>query len=320
MSDLPKLSALIPPELAGLRLDQALARVFGDYSRTNLKNWLIAEHILVNGAVGKPRDQVLGGEEISILEIPQPDGPDLPEKIELDVVYSDDDLLVVNKPPGLVTHPGAGNRVGTMMNGLLHLFPELSDLPRAGIVHRLDKDTSGLMVVARSLPAHTHLAQALQEHRVQRTYHALCCNVPISGGTISAPIGRHPTHRTKMAVVTRGKSATTHYRVINRFAKHAHLEVTLETGRTHQIRVHMAHTGFPLIGDPNYGSNKQFARGISDSLRTVLANFPRQALHAARLALEHPIRSELMQWEALPPDDFSSLLTALTQNELGSTG
>jgi 23S rRNA pseudouridine1911/1915/1917 synthase len=318
MPDGPKLSAIIPPELAGMRLDQALARVFDDYSRTNLKNWLLAGHILKNGAVAKPRDQVLGGEEVSIIEIPNRDEPDLPEHIALDIIFADDDLLVVNKPAGLVTHPGAGNRAGTMLNGLLFFDPGLSALPRAGIVHRLDKDTSGLMVVARSLPAHTRLVQALQEHQVQRTYQAICCNVPISGGTISAPIGRHPNHRTKMAVVSRGKNATTHYRLIKRYPRHAHLEVTLETGRTHQIRVHLSHAGFPLVGDPSYGGNTRSASGISASLRTTLAAFPRQALHAARLALEHPIRSEQMKWEAPLPNDFSSLLLALEQNKLGN--
>jgi len=312
MSDRPKLSAIIPHELAGLRLDQALARMFDDFSRTTLKNWLLTGHIRKNGQPGKPRELVAGGEEIEIWSVQQGDDRDLPEDIPLDIIFADDDIVVVNKPAGLVTHPGAGNPRGTLLNALLHFDPGLASLPRAGIIHRLDKGTSGLLVVARSIPAHTRLVRALQEHRVKRSYQAISCNVPISGGTIALPIGRHPTHRTKMAVVEHGKPATTHYRVITRFLRHAHLGIVLETGRTHQIRVHMAHSGFPLIGDASYGGTAHSAKGIPDRLRAAITAFPRQALHAARLELTHPTKSEAMWWEIPPPDDFAGLLTELS--------
>ena len=311
MNDRPRLTAIIPPDFAGLRFDQALARVFPDYSRTILKNWLLAGCITRDGQPGRPRDAVTGGEHVEVMVLPAPPAADEPQAIQLDVLYKDPSLVVVNKPAGLVVHPGAGNRSGTLLNALLHLDADLAALPRAGIVHRLDKNTSGLMVVARTLPAHTSLVRQIQAREVRRQYHAVVNHVLISGGTIDSPIGRHPVHRTKMAVVANGKDAITHYRVLRRFRAHSLVEVTLQTGRTHQIRVHMAALGYPLVGDTCYGGGSSVKRGLTPALRAALRAFGRQALHAETLQLRHPVSSESMLWQAPLPADLSELLATL---------
>ncbi len=311
MNHRQRMTAIIPSEMAGLRFDQALARVFPDYSRTTLKNWLVTGCITKDGLPGRPRDAVDGGENVEILVNAAPMQADEPQAIELDVIYEDPALIVINKPAGLVTHPGAGHASGTLLNALLHYDGALAELPRAGIVHRLDKDTSGLMVVARTLPAHTSLVRQIQAHDVQRHYHAVINNVLISGGTVAAAIGRHPVHRTKMAVVERGKDAVTHYRVMQRFRAHTLINVKLKTGRTHQIRVHMAHLGYPLIGDVVYGAGSSVKRGLTTSLRAALSTFKRQALHAETLQLTHPLSSRPIAWHAPIPADIKGLLVAL---------
>jgi 23S rRNA pseudouridine1911/1915/1917 synthase len=232
----------------------------------------------------------------------------------LDVVYEDADLLVINKPAGLVVHPGAGNASGTLLNGLLAHAPQLESLPRAGIVHRLDKDTSGLLLVAKSLPAHTALVRDLAERRVSRQYLAICSGVLTGGGTIDAAIDRHPVDRTRMAVRDDGRPAVTHYTVVERFRAHTCVKVALETGRTHQIRVHFAYRRHPLVGDPVYGGRLALPAGASESLRDALRTFRRQALHATRLELRHPVTGEELVFEAPPPADFQSLLRTLRED------
>lgn len=304
-------NARIPAELAGMRLDAALARVFSDFSRSQLTQWLQSGQLTVDGTQPRPRDKVSGGEW---LELKLPEAPTLadnPEPIALDIVFADNDLIVVNKPPGLVVHPAAGHRDGTLVNALLHFAPELAQLPRAGIVHRLDKDTSGLLAVARSPQAQTSLVRQLQERTIHREYHALVHGVLISGGSIDAPMGRHPVDRKRMAVVSGGKAAITHYRVLERLRAHTLLQVRLETGRTHQIRVHLAHVGHPVLGDPAYGGRPRPMRGLLPEAATVLTAWRRQALHAVALGLRHPGRDEWLQFSAPLPPDFAELLQVL---------
>ena len=310
LSDLPadELEACetltIPAELGGLRLDQALARLFPQHSRSRLQGWLKAGWIRVDGGSPDARRKVCGGECVEIDAPPPPElAAELPEDIPLAVVYEDEDLMVIDKPVGLVVHPGSGNWSGTLLNALLHRNPGLAGLPRAGIVHRLDKDTSGLMVVAKTLAAQTELVRQLQARTVGRHYRALVQGELSAGGTVDAPIGRHPTQRTRMAVVGNGRPAVTHYRVTERFSRATLVECRLETGRTHQIRVHMAHIGHPLVGDPLYG-----ARRCGDAR---LDGFPRQALHAFRLGLVHPRSGEAMRWEVPLATDFATLLDEL---------
>ena len=229
----------------------------------------------------------------------------------LEILYEDSALIVLNKPPGLVVHPGAGNREGTLVNALLHHAPELANVPRAGVVHRLDKDTSGLLVVARTLAAHTHLVAQLQARTVKREYFAIVAGVMTAGGTIEAPVGRHPSERTRMAVVVGGREAVTHYRVLERFRGHTYVRVNLETGRTHQIRVHMAHLHYPLVGDPTYGGRLRLPADSSSTLREALRHFKRQALHAGVLGLIHPESGAALQWDAPLPADMQQLLEAL---------
>jgi len=294
----------IPPSCAGLRLDRALAQLFPEHSRTRLQNWLRDGHVLLDGAVRDAKHKVWGGERLRITE-PEPEAvlAERPEAIDLDVVYEDADILVLNKPAGLVVHPGSGNWSGTVLNALLHHAPQLEAVPRAGIVHRLDKETSGLMVVAKTLTAQTDLVRQLQARTVRRHYLALVHGELTGGGLVDAPIGRHPTQRTRMAVVEGGREARTQYAVVERLPECTLVECRLETGRTHQIRVHMASIGHPLVGDPVYG--KRRAR------HPVLDAFTRQALHAFRLGLLHPADGRPMQWEAPLPDDFEGLLAAL---------
>ena len=311
MPDRLRLEAEIPGELAGLRLDQALARLFPDYSRSRITQWIRSGQVRVDGAIRKPRDAVLGGEQVRVeAELPA-DVRVEAEPIPLDIVYEDEALLVLNKPAGLVVHPAAGHHAGTLQNALLHHDPELARVPRAGIVHRLDKDTSGLMVVARTVEAHHDLVAQLQARSVRREYLALVQGELVAGGTIDAPIGRHPVDRKRQAVTASGREAITHYRIERRYQGYTLLRVSLETGRTHQIRVHLAHIHHPIVGDPVYGGRPRVPRGLDEALRARLQGFPRQALHARRLGLLHPRSGEAMQWEAPPPADMDELITAL---------
>ncbi len=310
----------IPEELAGLRLDQALARMFPEYSRSRLKDWLLDGAITVDGVARRPRDAVAGGERV-VLEAPaEPVVRDLPEPIALDVVFEDDDLLVVNKPAGLVVHPGAGNPAGTLMNGLLHHAPVLGGMPRAGIIHRIDKDTSGLLLVAKSLRAHTVLVRRLADRAISRRYLAVCTGVLTGGGTIDAPLGRHPVDRKRVSVQPEGRAAVTHYRVIERFRAHTYVSVRLETGRTHQIRVHFAHRRHALVGDPVYGGRLALPAGASEALNDELRRFRRQALHAAQLVLDHPITGAPLDLSVPPPEDFQRLLEALRADVQEASG
>ncbi|HCT99256.1 MAG TPA: RNA pseudouridine synthase, partial [Methylococcaceae bacterium] len=242
----------VPFEMAGMRLDQALAELFSDYSRSKLQTWVKAGRVHVNGEQLKAKDKLEGGECITLNAEAEVVIDAKPENIPLDIVFEDAHILILNKPAGLVVHPAVGNWSGTLLNALLHHVPQLDTLPRAGIVHRIDKDTSGLLMVAKTLQAHSHLTEQLQARDIHREYQAITHNRMISGGTIDEPIGRHPTDRLRYAVNENGKEAITHYRVISRFKRHTHIQVKLETGRTHQIRVHMAHVRFPLVGDPLY--------------------------------------------------------------------
>ena len=290
----------VPGGCAGLRLDQALARLLPEYSRNRLAQWVRAGQARLDGRAVAPRHKVRGGETISV--VPSP-GPEMiahqAEDIPLDIVFEDPALLVVNKPAGLVVHPGSGNWRGTLLNALLMYSPGLSGIPRAGIVHRLDKDTSGLLVVARTLVAQAELARQLHARSVTRIYLAVVHGRVARDGRIEAPIGRHPVKRTRMAVTARGRHAVTHYEVIERYAAATLLRCRLETGRTHQIRVHLSALGHPLVGDPAYGK------------RNAEPAFPRQALHAERLALRHPVSRRAMSWRAAPPSDMRRLIQSL---------
>ena len=249
MTDPIQISLTIPHEAAGQRLDQVLSDLLSEYSRTRIKTWIESGEVLVNGALLRPKDKVIGGERIDV-NATLPDAvPVAPELIDLNIAYEDRHLLVINKPAGLVVHPGAGNSAGTLQNALLHFDPNLAQLPRGGIVHRIDKDTTGLLVVARTLEAHTALVRALEGHDIEREYEAVCVSVMTGGGTVDAPIGRHPVDRLRQAIREDGREAITHYRVLHRYRGHTHLRLQLETGRTHQIRVHMAHIRYPLVGD-----------------------------------------------------------------------
>ena len=305
---------IIPEELAGLRLDQALARMFPDYSRSRLKDWLLAGAITVEGGPKRPRDAVSGGEVVEFEPRAETEVRAEPEPIALDVVYEDGDLLVVNKPAGLVVHPGAGNPGGTLMNGLLHHAPRLEEVPRAGIIHRIDKDTTGLLLIAKTLPAHTALVRQLAEREITRNYLAVCNGVLTGGGTIDQPIGRHPVDRKRMSIQQNGKPAVTHYTVLERFRAFTYISVKLDTGRTHQIRVHFAWRRHALVGDPAYGGRLALPKGASEAVIETLRRFKRQALHATRLAFEHPATGETVELEVPPPEDFQHLLGVLRED------
>jgi 23S rRNA pseudouridine1911/1915/1917 synthase len=302
---------IVPADLAGRRLDQAAALLLPEFSRSRLKSWIDAGQLTVAGRSARARTLLKGGEELELVTELEAETEVAPEPIPLVVVHEDDALLVIDKPVGLVVHPGAGNRSGTLQNALLHRYPELALLPRAGLVHRLDKDTSGLLLVARSLASQKKLTAALERRRIRRTYQAICQGVLTGGGNIDAPIGRHPRERTRMAVVDGGREARTRYRVLERFRAHTHCEIELETGRTHQIRVHMAHIRAPLVGDPVYGGRPRLPPRPSDELRAALQGFRRQALHATRLALEHPESGEALLFESPLAPDIQALLVAL---------
>jgi len=297
-----------------MRLDQALAELLPAYSRNRLQQWLKAGYLRVNGQIRRPRDPVVGGETISGELVITTETVAIAQDIPLTLCYEDADLLVINKPAGLVVHPAAGNRDGTLVNALLHRRPELAGLPRAGLVHRLDKDTTGLLVVARSLPAHTALVAQLQARTIEREYLAVVNGLPVAGGMVDAPVGRHPVDRQRMAVTPGGRPAITHYRIVRRFRAHTLLRVKLETGRTHQIRVHMAHVRLPLLGDPVYGGRLQIPPGASPRCIKAIQQFRRQALHAERLALTHPLRGERLEWRAEVPPDLAELLAALAED------
>ncbi len=310
-----QLNAQIPQEMADLRLDQALARLFPDYSRARLSQWIKAGEILLDGQSRRPRDRVLGGESVVVdATIEDVNLSSVAQDIDLDIVYEDDALLVLNKPSNLVVHPGAGNRDGTVLNALLNHCPDLATLPRAGIVHRLDKNTTGLMVVAKTLEAHHHLVDAMQAREIRREYEAVVHGVMTAGGSIDEPIGRHPVERKRMAVVASGKPAVTHYRVLKRFRMHTWVRVRLETGRTHQIRVHMAHRRYPIVGDPVYGGRMRMPPNASAELRECLQHFSRQALHAIQLAVPHPNTGEIMEWTSVLPEDMQQLINVLDQD------
>lgn len=302
---------VIPVEAAGQRIDQVLAGLVPDYSRGRWQQWLRDEAVLIDGVGWRPRDRVAGGEHFRLRAVPEPVASVAPQAMALDVIHQDADLLVIDKPAGLVVHPGAGNPDSTLQNALLHLDPALEAIPRQGLVHRIDKDTSGLLVVARTLKAHQSLTRQLQDKTMGRVYDALVAGTFTGGGSVDAPIGRHPRDRTRMAVLGGGREAVTHYRIAERFAGHTLLRVHLETGRTHQIRVHMLHIGHPLVGDPVYGGRSRFPKGADQPLRDALAAFRRQALHAASLQLVHPSSAELLTWSTPRPADFNTLLMAL---------
>jgi 23S rRNA pseudouridine1911/1915/1917 synthase len=301
----------LPPEAAGLRFDQALARALPQYSRARLKEWIESGAVQVDGRPLRPKDKVLGSEQVRIEVQLAVESDVAAEAMPLAVVFKDRALIVINKPAGLVVHPGAGNARHTLQNALLGLDPKLALVPRAGLVHRLDKDTSGLLVVARTPEAHTALVAQLAARDITREYLAVCLGVMTAGGTIDEPIGRHRSQRTRMAVRADGRASVTHYRVVRRFRAHTLVRVQLETGRTHQIRVHLAHAGFPVVGDPLYGGRRRLTAGCTPALAEALANFPRQALHAARLKLAHPVTGREMEWEAPLPADMAALLAAL---------
>ena len=304
----------VPEELAGLRLDQALARMFPEYSRSRLKEWLLAGAITIDGGPKRPRDAVAGGETVTLEPRAEIEVRAAPEPIRLDVVYEDDDLLVVNKAAGLVVHPGAGNPGGTLMNGLLHHAPQLEEIPRAGIIHRIDKDTTGLLLVAKTLPAHTALVRQLAEREISRNYLAVCNGVFTGGGKIDQPIGRHPVDRKRMSVQQNGKPAVTHFTVRERFRAFTYIRVKLETGRTHQIRVHFAWRRHALVGDPVYGGRLALPKGATEPLVDALRRFKRQALHATRLVFEHPASGETVELEVPPPPDFQGLLEIMRED------
>ncbi len=311
MTNTEHLSSRVPDALAGMRLDQALAEMFASYSRARLQQWIRGGQVTVDARQWRAKDKVVGGEQIELTATLAEEVTSLPQAIPLHIVYEDEHLLVINKPAGLVVHPAAGNHDGTMLNALLHYAPELVHVPRAGIVHRIDKETSGLLVVARTLTAQADLVQQLQERSIEREYEAVAMGVMTSGGSVDAPIGRHAVDRKRMAVTRSGKPAVSHYRVAERFRIHTHIKVHLETGRTHQIRVHMAYIHHPLLGDPVYGGRLRIPPGSSESLMATLRTFKRQALHAARLALQHPESGEPMEWHAPLPDDMTTLIKAL---------
>lgn len=321
MTKLPSslhLNTHIPSELAGTRLDQALAQLFPEHSRMRLKQWVQEHYVTVNNQFGKPSDKVKGGEKITISvpssALTEQTSDWQAQELPLSIIYEDDDILIINKPAGVVVHPASGNRDGTLLNALLHHIPAVKNLPRAGIVHRLDKDTSGLLVIAKSLIAHTHLVKQLQARDVKRAYLAVVKGVMIAGSTIDAPIGRHPTKRTHMAILESGKQAITHYRVKEKFRHHTLVDVSLDTGRTHQIRVHLAHIRYPIVGDMTYGGRLSLPGDLSPELINYLRQFKRQALHAYKLGLIHPTTQQYMEWECPVASDIEKLINLLQKN------
>jgi len=307
-----KLKISIPERMTGQRLDVALSEMLPDYARSKITTWIKSGEALINHKPFKPKDKVNGSEMVELTISQKQNNDWVGEDIPLNVIFEDDDIIVLNKAVGLVTHPGAGNWSGTLANALLHYDPKLATLDRAGIVHRLDKNTSGLMVVSRNEKSQKYLVEQLQKHSVSREYSAIVYGHMVAGGTIDEAIGRDTKDRVKQAVSSHGKEAVTHYRVIDRYQNHTHIKAILETGRTHQIRVHLSHIGYPLIGDPMYGGKVRFPKKADVILKETIVNFKRQALHARKLTLIHPISGELMSWKAPLPEDMLALLDVLS--------
>ncbi|AFJ02347.1 Ribosomal large subunit pseudouridine synthase D [Methylophaga frappieri] len=319
MAEIIKLDTIIPDACSGLRLDQALAQLFPDFSRGQLSKWIKSGDVLLNNSQPKPRDKVNSGDSVLIeAELAVQDNNWQAEQISLNIIYEDEQVLILNKPAGMVVHPGAGNQDGTLVNALLAHAPGLTHIPRAGIVHRIDKNTTGLLMVAKTLPAHNSLINQLQERSVLREYQAIITGVLTAGGTVNEPIGRHHIDRKRMAVSDSGKPSITHYRVEKRFRAHTHIRCKLETGRTHQIRVHMAHIRHPLVGDPVYGGRFKMPKGLTDSARDALTGFRRQALHAGLLGFIHPKSGEMVSWQVPIPDDMQTLITTLDNDNQAS--
>jgi 23S rRNA pseudouridine1911/1915/1917 synthase len=305
---------IIPEPLAGLRLDQALARLLPEYSRSQIQDWIKNNKITLNGKVPRVRDTVAGGEEVIIQAELKQQPIWAAESIALDIIYEDEAFLIINKPIGMVVHPAAGNLSSTLLNALLHHAPDLQKLPRAGIIHRLDKDTSGLLVIAKTPAAYMSLSKQLRERTMTRIYQAIVCKTMTSGGMVDEPIARHPIQRKRMAVIETGKAAVTHYRVMDHFRAHTRLKIKLETGRTHQIRVHMAHIHHPLLGDQVYGSRLQLPKGATPELVQLLRQFKRQALHAFELSFIHPTSDEQVTFNASLPEDLQQLIKVLKED------
>lgn len=314
MSDKIQRTLTISDDLAGMRLDQALAKLMPEYSRTQIQDWIKNDHIKLDGKTAKTRDNVIGGESITIDATLKAQPVYTAQAISLNIIHEDDDILVINKPIGMVVHPAAGNYSNTLLNALLHHVPSLQTLPRAGIIHRLDKDTSGLLVIAKNQAAFMSLTKQLKERTISRIYQAIVCGVMTSGGMIDEPISRHPIVRKRMAVVETGKPAVTHYRVIERYRTHTRIKVQLETGRTHQIRVHMAHIHYPVFGDQTYGNRLQLPKGASPELVAILRQFKRQALHATELGFIHPRTQQEVTFQAPLPEDMQVLAAALKKD------
>lgn len=311
MSKWLQIDTVIPNEMSGKRLDQALAILLPEHSRARLQGWIRNGFVQIDKRSRRPRDKVRGGEQVEIRAKIEAQNSACPEDIPLEIVFEDEHLIIINKPADLIVHPGAGNPQHTLMNALLHHDQQLVQVPRAGIVHRLDKDTTGLLVIARTPQSHTYLVDQLQARNIYREYETIVNGIMTAGGTIEQAIGRHPKHRTRMAVVKNGRPATTHYRIIKKYRHHTHLQVNLETGRTHQIRVHLTWYHYPIIGDPLYGSMKQLVKGMDPELANIITAFPRQALHARAIKLVHPQSNELMEWKSPIPEDMVALINAL---------
>jgi 23S rRNA pseudouridine1911/1915/1917 synthase len=307
---------IVPEDYKNVRLDQALAKIFSQYSRSRLQAWIQAGKVRVEGKLLKPRDKLTGGEKIILETLLEDCTGWTAAKMDLSIVYEDEDILVLNKPVGVVVHPGSGNTHNTLANALLDYLPQLSEIPRAGIVHRLDKDTSGLIVIAKTLTAQNEIVSQLQKHDVHREYYAVVIGVLISGGTVNTSIGRHPVHRQKMAVVegNSGKPAVTHYRVVERFRAHTLLKILLETGRTHQIRVHLASKGYPLLGDKIYGARPVLPKEASVELIEAIRHYQHQALHAGKLSFAHPISHKMVYFEAPLPVEMENMIGLLREN------
>ena len=310
-----ELEITIPKELDGKRLDVALSELLPEYSRSKIQSWIKAGEVGVNNLNHRQRDVVNADDIVKINTVPKNTDKDQAEAIDLNVIHEDDEIIIINKQAGLVVHPGAGNQRHTLVNALLHFDKNLDVLPRAGIVHRLDKDTTGIMIIARTIKSHTHLVSELQKRNIKRNYRALICGQLIAGGTIENKIGRHPVQRTKMTVTDKGKLAITHYKIVKKFQHYSYLDIQLDTGRTHQIRVHMNSINHPVIGDPMYGKNSFLKKGIETSLRDHIKNFKRQALHAYSLELIHPKIKKLVNYKAEMPDDMKNLIKILEKND-----
>jgi len=302
---------IIPDRLIGSRLDVAISEMLPGMSRNKITAWIKSGGVLMGSNSFKPKEKVQGGEIIEMHVSSDENNNWIAEDIKLDIVFEDDEILILNKTSGLVTHPGAGNTHGTLANGILFARPELSQLDRAGIVHRLDKDTSGLMVVAKTEPSKLSLIKQLESHSVSREYTAIVYGSMVTGGMVDEPIGRDSANRQKQAVTTSGKSAITHYRVIEKFKNFTLIKAILETGRTHQIRVHMSHIGHPLLGDFTYGGKVKFPKGATDELKQAIKNFPRQALHAKKLSIKHPIDNKELSWKSKLPEDLDNMINVL---------